>query len=44
MLEDDFYYQDPLYRNTFKYVFSLDLQRFAVDDFGSSIDTGNVYV
>jgi len=44
MLEDDFYYSDPLYRNTHKYVCSIDLQRFAIDDFGSSVDNLPVFV
>jgi hypothetical protein len=44
MAEDDFFYAEPIYRNLHKYVFSLDLQRFALDDFGSSIDSGHVYI
>jgi hypothetical protein len=40
MADDDFFYSDPVFRNFQKYVFSLDLQRFALDDLGSSLDTG----
>lgn len=43
-LDEDCFFSDPLYKNAFKQVYSISLERMALDSIGSSIDTQTIHV